>query len=424
MKIWIDPRLSYRAILRYALQLAAFNRQVVFNFVHQRAQADFVITEGADSDLSIYPEFYRRVLRGEYRHKIHFDTSCLIHDASGRIDHLATIYYCSNSLQERAEGGADHLGRFKYESSYQARYDNVFQNLVQETIDDLFRTNSKLAKLSVQDRPTRIFLTHDIDTVYGAWKEDGMRALRYGRLDKLFRVVVNVLFRRPDWLNMDKIMLLEEASGVRSVFYWLLFKDKVNADYDFSAPDIRAMYSYVKNKGWESGLHKSMHGHPFPDEMKRMPDAAKSNRYHFLRFKVPSAYRDLESAGLKMDTSLGFTEQWGFRNSYGLPFMPFDQERERVYGVVEVPLHVMDRTFYRDQVHAHQASSMVIDWIERNRKNCVFTFNFHNNFFYSFKYHGYTRFYINLLKWMKESGTRCITESELIGEYNKPELFS
>ena len=79
-------------------------------------------------------------------------------------------------------------------------------------------------------------------------------------------------------------------------------------------------------------------------------------------------YREVEEAGLKLDTSLGFTEQWGFRNSYGLPFMPYDQERERVLKIVEAPLHVMDRTFYRDQVHASQASPMVIDWMEQNNK--------------------------------------------------------
>jgi hypothetical protein len=424
MKIWIDPRLSYRGIIRYTLQLAAFNRQVEFRFVTERTDAELLVSEEPDSDLFLHGTFYRSLLKGDFNHKHHFPSSSIIHDETGRIDHLATIYYCSNSLQERADGVSDPLGRFKYESSYQARFDNVFLNLVQDTIDDLFRTHPKLSRMTVKDRPTRIFLTHDIDTVYGAWKEDGMRALRYGRIDKLFRLVVNILFRRPDWLNMDKIILLEEAAGVRSVFYWLLYKDRVNADYDFRSRELQAMYQYVKHKGWESGIHKSMHGHPFSVELKRMPDEVRSNRYHFLRFKVPAAYRELEQTGLQMDTSLGFTEQWGFRNSYGLPFMPYDQEGDRVFRVLEVPLHVMDRTFYRDQVHASQASGMVIDWMEQNRKNCVFTFNFHNNFFYSFKYYGYTRFYTGLLKWMKESNVGCITEAELIREFHRPELFS
>lgn len=424
MKIWIDPLLTYRSIIRYTLQLAAFNRQVTFHFVTERSDADFFVSEGEDSDLCLYATFYHSILKGDFNHGHHLGSSCLVHDKSGRIDHLATIYYCSNSLQERGEGVSDSIGRFKYESSYQARYDNVFLNLVQEAIQDLFRTNAKLARLKTRDRPTRLFLTHDIDTVYGAWKEDGMRAIRYGRIDKLFRLVVNMLFRRPDWLNMDKIILLEEASGVRSVFYWLLYQDRVNADYDFRSKELQAMYQYVRQKGWESGIHKSLHGLPFSEELKRMPDQVQSNRYHFLRFKIPTAYREVEEAGLKLDTSLGFTEQWGFRNSYGLPFMPYDQERERVLQIVEAPLHVMDRTFYRDQVHASQASPMVIDWMEQNKTNCVFTLNFHNNFFYSFKYHGYTRFYTNLLKWMKESGIQSITEEEMIREYHRPDLFS
>ena len=84
-----------------------------------------------------------------------------------------------------------------------------------------------------------------------------MRAIRYGRIDKLFRLVVNMLFRRPDWLNMDKIILLEEASGVRSVFYWLLYQDRVNADYDFRSKELQAMYQYVRQRVGSPGYTKA-----------------------------------------------------------------------------------------------------------------------------------------------------------------------
>ena len=106
MKIWIDPLLTYRSIIRYTLQLAAFNRQVTFHFVTERSDADFFVSEGEDSDLCLYATFYHSILKGDFNHGHHLGSSCLVHDKSGRIDHLATIYYCSNSLQERGEGVA------------------------------------------------------------------------------------------------------------------------------------------------------------------------------------------------------------------------------------------------------------------------------------------------------------------------------
>ena len=47
---------------------------------------------------------------------------------------------------------------------------------------------------------------------------------------------------------------------------------------------------------------------------------------------------------MKLDTSLGFTEQWGSRNNYRLPFA-YDRGGNVFLKIVEAPLHVMDGTW-------------------------------------------------------------------------------
>jgi hypothetical protein len=44
---------------------------------------------------------------------------------------------------------------------------------------------------------------------------------------------------------------------------------------------------------------------------------------------------------------LGFAEHYGFRNSYGKAFQPFDISSNKPFDFVEAPLNFMDTTFHQ-----------------------------------------------------------------------------
>ncbi len=46
------------------------------------------------------------------------------------------------------------------------------------------------------------------------------------------------------------------------------------------------------------------------------------------------------------DSTLGFAEHYGFRNSYCLPFRPFDFRTGQAHDFLEIPLNVMDTTLH------------------------------------------------------------------------------
>jgi len=277
------------------------------------------------------------------------------------------------------------------------------------------------------NRKSSFFLTHDIDTIYGAKNQNGDYALKHRLYHRVPGLLWNHYLGTPDWLNMNRIMAMEEVFGFRSTFYWLVHRDKQNADYDMTNPKIISQIKHIEAKGFENGLHKTIGERSFADDIEQMTYASKERtlgqRYHFLKFNLPNAWHDIEDAGLKLETSLGYSEDFGFRNSYGLPFMPYSLKQKRVYNLIEVPMNVMDGNFFYQGKTLAQAESLLIDWLDRNKQNAVITINFHNNFFDDMLYAGYDKLYEMLLKYFKEEGLNCATQRSLVEEFYKPEFY-
>jgi len=338
-------------------------------------------------------------------------------------DFLAAIFYLVNCIQEHAANSFDKYGRYPYENSIQKNESMLHYNIVQDLIDELFRVHPKLSQLKTTKRKSSFFLTHDIDTVYGAKNQNGDHALKKHQYHKIPKLLWNHYVGTPEWVNMDKIMAIEEQYGFTSTFYWLVHKDKENADYDLNDLLIKKQVQKVRSKGFEMGLHKSLRDTSFKDEMKLLDHPTVGQRYHFLKFNQPNAWEELEQAGIKLDTSLGFSEDFGFRNSYGLPYMPFNLSENRVYDLIEVPMNIMDRTFFNQNKSVVQIEKELIDWLDRNKENTVITINFHNNFFDDMLYADYDKLYQTLLRYFKEEGMACATQKSLVSEYYKPDFY-
>lgn len=395
------------------------NKRIEVDILSEKTSADIKVYSGPDSDFNIAESFYLKLDKNIFGHEEHFLNDCFIRDENGNEDVLSTIFYCVNSLQEYGAASDDPLERFQFKNSYQKKFNNVSENFVQQLID---KVCSRFFEKQTR-RKSRIFLTHDIDSIHGAWKEDGFYAAKNLKFGKLFNVLLNEALGKPDWLNMDRIMKLENEFGFRSAFYWLLYKDKQNSDYNFKSEKIQKQLVNISSNGSENGLHKSLQSNLFSEELERLGVEANGNRFHYLDFRLPEGYAEIEKSGLKLDTSLGFFEEPGFRNNYGLPFLPYDILGERVFEFIEVPMQVMDRTFFTKRMNVKDVEKQLIDWFEKNKYDAVFSINFHNNFFSDLKYHGYTDLYKSLLTYFRENEFEPVTQTELIKEFCQPEKF-
>lgn len=423
VKIYIEQNQPFSKAVQYVFTLIAENKNIQFDFVKAVPDAAIRVTSDASGDFIPSKKFYQKLEEKKFSYSEHFDSDCVVKGENGNPDLLSTIFYCVNSIQEMGASVTDEFGRFSYAQSYQASYGNISINYVQELIDRIC-IHRVLAHELKPARKSKLFLSHDIDTVYGAWKEDGFFAAKKMQLGKMFSLMLRQAMDKPDWLNMDRIMKIESGFDFTSTFYWLLYKDGQNSDYDYKSEKIQRQVSAIANSRWENGLHKSLRKASFREELDRLGVKTEGNRFHYLHFTVPDGYAKIEASGLKLDTSLGFSEQWGFRNSYGLPFMPFSLEKNKVFDMIEVPMQVMDRTFFSRKIPVTEVKKLLIDWFEKNKFNCVFALNFHNNFFSDFKYGGYTELYKSLLSYFRESGIESMSQRELIREFYRPEKYN
>jgi hypothetical protein len=425
MKIYVEPERNFTEEIKYVWKILACHYKKKIDFVDDPAQGDILFDTSNASSLPISVSFYTAIHKGVYPHPNFFKDDCFVHDEQGRIDYVASIFYLINSIQEYGATSLDAIGRFRYEDSYQKKFGCVTKNLVQECSEKLIH-EYRLDDFKTPKRKTRFFLSHDIDSIHGALLQDGLFLARRLRFLPMFQVMIRTVLGRPDWFNMDKIMDLEDEYSFKSTFFWLanmgrINDEEVNADYDIALGNVQAMIGQVGNRGWENGIHKSISPDSILQEIDNAMFTPVGNRHHYLKFTLPKLYQDLEASGLRMDASLGFAEELGFRNSYGLPFKPFDISNRKMYSFLEIPLHVMDGTLQKyKRIPLKETGDCIIRFIEENKEDCILSLLWHNTLFTDYKYAGYILEYRKVLAYLYENKFECMSASEIINEYACP----
>jgi hypothetical protein len=336
------------------------------------------------------------------------------------------IFYLVNSINEYAKNinTCDNLGRFKFSESIikeSGIENNTVLQLMKSTINDHLILKQFF---KINNHKSYFYLSHDIDSVYGSLTQDGLWAIKKGRMDVLMKLFFNLITSRPHWLNFDLIMNIESEYDFKSTFYWLVNKGKIdkrqtNADYSISSPAIINSINLVNNNKFENGLHKSISDETFKSEISKMPISVVGNRYHYLKFSLPDAYDKIEEAELSLDASLGFAEHYGFRNGYAYPFHPYNVAKNKPYSFLEVPLNIMDGTFQRYmQIPVEKTAEVIISFLEKHNENALLSILWHNTFFSNYKYNGYLNEYKKILSYLYESKFQNINQNEIIDKFS------
>jgi len=265
-----------------------------------------------------------------------------------------------------------------------------------------------------------VFLSHDIDVVYGAWLQDGKSAILQGRVYGALRESVNHLLGHPGWFNFEEIAMEELKHGFSSTFFWIPVKGPekgvgMNADYSLNDPKLSKVISELEEHGFSHGIHKSIAPFKLADELKKLDFKVGANRYHYLKFSFEQLIEEMEGSGLKMDASLGYAEVPGYRNGYSLPFVPYHIKERRPSTFVEVPLCIMDGTFSKYlKLDAKEAKARILKMVEALPDRSVVSILWHNSHFTDYKYRGYGRLYSELLSYLHKQEIECATPSQLI----------
>jgi len=346
-------------------------------------------------------------------------------------DLLKSAFYLLSGYQETQAGVADEMGRYRFEESIQKKLGIITKPIVNyyfEIILDGLEAYCHYHQIDFKRK--RLFdsfgfmLTHDVDRVdYYHWRETiyrfmqllGLKKAHYPRR-RLLKAAFNALlptlvpsYNNDPWWNFESLRGQERELGFSSVWYFLNRDGSPHdAKYTFSETRIQSLIHFLQKDGCEIGLHGSIKTVNSQKDMAKAYAllqnecdlAIKGTRQHFLMMQYPRTLQIQQNAGLKYDTTLGFAEHEGFRNSYCYPFKPFNHEKDTMLDIWEFPLATMDTTLfgYREMTHPEMLKSTENLIKEIFRFGGLFVLLWHNCNFDEYQYPGITRLYKQLLQ--------------------------
>ena len=276
-------------------------------------------------------------------------------------DVVSAAFYLLSGWQEYFSDERDRHGRFPYAASVQARYGFVALPVVNYYFDVLKTAVEHATGQPLRPRPWApgapfaAFLSHDLDNLRSAWKAPAKAALRAGQPLAFGRQLWQHWTRPDAWDNLEAVAAAAAQYGARSTFFVLPEHQPgadgtPNADYRLT-PRLWQRLGALAKQGHAVALHASIgtadNFARFDTERQDILDAETSgNRFHYLRWEPRLTPALLSQAGISFDSTLGFAEHYGFRNSYCHPFYPFDFQHGQAYPFLEIPLNIMDATLH------------------------------------------------------------------------------
>lgn len=286
----------------------------------------------------------------------------------------------------------------------------------------------------LDDHPFALALTHDVDRITKTYQ-----GVYYAITNRDPTSLVDLLpWRRPYW-QFRTVMDVESDLGVRSAFYFLnersLFGDLPPTEwlrpeawrlyggrYDVTAPAVVDVIAELDERGWEIGLHGSYDSYCNPDRLREEKRTLESvlghevlgGRQHYLNLDRPATWRHQSSVGLKYDSTIGSSTEFGFFGRYD-PIRPFDDE------FVVFPLTLMEKTLPAVESNPDRAWEACEELLQEARANeAVMTVLWHPSYFYEGDHPNYKTLYRRLIERALEMGAWVGPPADLYRSMDHP----
>ena len=315
-------------------------------------------------------------------------------------DLVASAFFLLSGYEETVDPTRDEHGRMSSGRSYASR-----SGLLAEPLVDHYATIlAKFLGELIGTRLTRPAWTGEGFALVPSHDVDAVRPPRrsHGRAETV----------------ADPILEIEARHAVKSTFFFLAKReDPIKERYDLGDRKARKALQAVRRAGSEVALHGSYFCLERPGELIRERDALQAAakeprgyRQHYLRLPQ-DGLRQIEQAGFRYDSSLGWADAIGFRNGTARPFHPYDFGERRALRLVEMPLVVMDRTLQKylglEPDAAWEMLERVLEAVRRT-EGCASVL-WHPEFFDVVRHAGYDGLYEKTLAWLLDSGGKALT---------------
>ncbi|MBN2662967.1 MAG: polysaccharide deacetylase family protein [Bacteroidales bacterium] len=355
-------------------------------------------------------------------------------------DILKSAFFLLSGYQEITCTEKDSLGRFMHKNSIQKKYSfttkpivNYYFKIITEALLDFSKKNKiKFASKQVYKKPVFI-LSHDVDRIktrYSSkipFKIKQFFNLKPARLTKkqIFNNIIKYLlkFNQKIW-SLNWLLELEITHNVRSVFFLLDNDSDKDSRYSLKEKKTIELINKLKKHKFNIGIHGTYNSYKNEKKLKKIKEDLQeiSNvktmgiRQHYLRCEVPRTQILQQKAGYLYDTTLGFAEHEGFRNSFCYPFKLYDFENDKTLDIWEIPLVIMDGSLFEYRgLELHQAKKTINNISAEIKKfNGILTILWHNDYFDEVQYKGITNLYKQILKDTLDNGFQNLLGTEAI----------
>ncbi|WP_400191294.1 DUF7033 domain-containing protein [Hymenobacter sp. B81] len=349
-------------------------------------------------------------------------------------DIISAAFYLLSGWQEYYSDERDQHGRFPYSASVQQRYGFVAVPVVNYYFDVLRAAVEHVTGRQMRprhwkaDAPFAAFVSHDIDNLRSAWKETAKQALRRRDWLGFGRQLWQHLTRPDAWDNLAQVQrAVAEYEAVSTFFFIPQHRPAANGtpNADYFLTDYTPEINQLLAAGAEIQLHASIgtsaDSKRLGEETQAIPRGADSPagiRFHYLYWEPRRTPALLDGWVFDYDSTLGFAEHFGFRNSYCLPFHPFDFEQGGCHNFLEIPLNLMDATLHHPR-YLQLAPEEIMPAIEPmlgeiERFGGVFSLLWHNENFDPANHRNGPREFHRIMAYLRSRRAAFLTGAELV----------
>lgn len=316
------------------------------------------------------------------------------------VDWLAVCFWYLHNCAERKyeqKNGAIHSYSYRLKGFDEFFWQHAWVNRIALFLRRWAAHLHQIDEVVLFGAPPRsnIWLTHDVDaisktfairikqTLFHAY--NAFRLVLRGRTRsaaRRFSKALRFFFSNDDYWCFDRIIELEEQQGVKSTFNLYAgkpgnersYKERLfDPAYNVNDSRLRQQLRQLSTDGWTIGLHPSFDA--WADEARlrwekcnlegALGEVVTVCRQHWLRFSFEKTWKTQQGAGLKLDTTLGFNDRPGFRNSAALMIQPWDESCEAPIDNFSIlPMVLMDAHLYDYQPYSNdQRLTSIRHWI-------------------------------------------------------------
>jgi hypothetical protein len=341
---------------------------------------------------------------------------CIADDEDGLylgLDIFGSAFFMLTRYEEYVKPDRDQHCRFPAGASLAYQEGFLDRPIINEYMEILWCCIKNLwPNLERKKYSFKTMLNHDVDIPFSQFGTNIVQLIRSSGADILKRRSVVLALRRANaWkaikrgdykqdpnYTFDRIMDISEKNNLQSAFYFKTgcTNPCFDCPYDIDHPNMRQLIRDIYKRGHEIGFHPSYETYLDPEQTKAefsklrqicdeedIQQCTWGGRQHFLRWQVPTSWRNWAEAGLNYDSTLTFPERAGFRCGICYEYPVFDFKHRQKLSLAERPLIIMDVSVTRNKDKKFSVYD-TFDYMNNLRRICRqyngdFTLLWHND---------------------------------------------